>query len=274
MDRPAIIAHRGYAGSYPENTVRALEGATADSRTDGVEIDVRACRDGTPVVFHDDRLDRRRDGSPGLTDADGPVRKRSVETVTGAEVLDSGETIPTLETACEALPAGTFVTVELKGPGDGGVHPDCDLDDDTLGRRRDAWRPFVERVCSILSKFDLDVRLASFCQAAVAEAIASSFETAPICTYRNAEASVAFARQHDCAAIHTDLRSIDGPSWQEAPAVDVVSPAREAGLSIVGWTARTWHEAVRMQEAGVDGITADYPSLLSTFESPDSDERG
>lgn len=278
MDRPAIIAHRGYAGTYPENTVRAMEAASADPRTDGLEIDVRACRDGTPVVFHDERLDRRRDGSPGLTDSSGLVRECSEVTVTDAEVLGSGETIPRLETVCESIPAGTFVTVELKSPGDDDLRPDRDLDDESLNRRREVWQPFVDRVISILARYDLEVRLASFCQAAVAEAATGSFESAPICTYRNAEASVAFAHEHDCPAIHTDLRSIDGKSWLQDPDVDVVSAAMDTGLSIVGWTAQTWHDAIRMHEAGVDGITANYPSLLSAFEpgasspSPSGDE--
>lgn len=54
---PRIIAHRGYAERYPENTLAALQ-AAIDAGADAVELDVQLCRDGTPVVFHDATLDR------------------------------------------------------------------------------------------------------------------------------------------------------------------------------------------------------------------------
>ncbi|MFC7172752.1 glycerophosphodiester phosphodiesterase [Haloplanus litoreus] len=52
---PSVIAHRGFAGINPENTVAAVR--MAADRADSVEVDVVACADGTPVVFHDARLD-------------------------------------------------------------------------------------------------------------------------------------------------------------------------------------------------------------------------
>ncbi len=56
---PAIglVAHRGYALHYPENTVLALR-AAAEAGADAVELDIQFSRDGVPVVIHDPDLQR------------------------------------------------------------------------------------------------------------------------------------------------------------------------------------------------------------------------
>ncbi len=54
---PALVAHRGYAASYPENTLLAFtEALKAGARF--IEFDVQLCADGTPFVIHDHRLYR------------------------------------------------------------------------------------------------------------------------------------------------------------------------------------------------------------------------
>ena len=55
--RPLVIAHRGWSGRYPENTMPAIRAAIRLG-VDMVEIDVQQTRDGELVVFHDYRLDR------------------------------------------------------------------------------------------------------------------------------------------------------------------------------------------------------------------------
>ena len=52
-----IIAHRGFSGRYPENTLTAIRAALRLG-VDMVEIDVQQTRDGELIVFHDYRLDR------------------------------------------------------------------------------------------------------------------------------------------------------------------------------------------------------------------------
>lgn len=57
MPIPELIAHRGYAARYPENTLVALEAAVgAGARF--VEVDVQLSADGVPVLFHDRTLRR------------------------------------------------------------------------------------------------------------------------------------------------------------------------------------------------------------------------
>jgi glycerophosphoryl diester phosphodiesterase len=110
--RPLVIAHRGFSGRYPENTLAAIQGAI-DAGADMVEIDVTLTADRIPVVIHDDTLDRTTDGF-------GAVRERP-----WAEImpLDAGgwfapefrgEGVPTLEEVLEGPGQEIALNVELK----------------------------------------------------------------------------------------------------------------------------------------------------------------
>jgi glycerophosphoryl diester phosphodiesterase len=60
---PAIVAHRGDAEHFPENTLPALEAAWRHGIAH-VEVDVHLSSDGVPFVIHDASLDRTT-GSTG-----------------------------------------------------------------------------------------------------------------------------------------------------------------------------------------------------------------
>ncbi|MES3516430.1 MAG: glycerophosphodiester phosphodiesterase family protein [Natronomonas sp.] len=102
-----LIAHRGFASLYPENTVRAVEEAAA--RADAVEIDVRRCRSGELVVIHDETVDR-------VTDGTGAVADHTLSELSALNVLGTGSGVPTLSAVLYALPEHIGINVELKEP--------------------------------------------------------------------------------------------------------------------------------------------------------------
>ena len=55
--RPALIAHRGYAQHFPENSIIGIEGAI-QAGAQFVEVDVQMTADGVPVLLHDASLQR------------------------------------------------------------------------------------------------------------------------------------------------------------------------------------------------------------------------
>ena len=99
------VAHRGYAEEFPENTLRAFRGA-ADS-ADWIEFDVRRCESGELVVFHDSTLER-------VTGTERAVGCTPWSTLRTLAVLGSGETIPKLADALDAIPPEVGVQIELK----------------------------------------------------------------------------------------------------------------------------------------------------------------
>ena len=56
------IAHRGFSGKYPENTMLAFKKAI-EAGADGVEFDVHLTKDGEIVIIHDERIDRTNSNS-------------------------------------------------------------------------------------------------------------------------------------------------------------------------------------------------------------------
>lgn len=62
-----VMAHRGYSGAYPENTMLSFREAVKVG-CDAIEMDVHETRDGRLVVIHDERLDRTTDGSGRICD--------------------------------------------------------------------------------------------------------------------------------------------------------------------------------------------------------------
>ncbi len=57
-----VIAHRGFSGIYPENTMLAfIKGNEAGC--DGIELDVHLTKDHELVIIHDESIDRTTDGT-------------------------------------------------------------------------------------------------------------------------------------------------------------------------------------------------------------------
>lgn len=56
-DKKLIIGHRGSPQKITENTLPSFQRAIAQG-VDGVELDIRLCKDGHIVVFHDEDLKR------------------------------------------------------------------------------------------------------------------------------------------------------------------------------------------------------------------------
>lgn len=52
-----IIAHRGFSGVYPENTMLAFKKAI-EIGADGIELDVHLSKDGQVMIIHDEALKR------------------------------------------------------------------------------------------------------------------------------------------------------------------------------------------------------------------------
>lgn len=287
-----LIAHRGFAGIYPENTTGAVAKAAKGGKSnnaakrgaDMIEIDVAPCG-GRPyegddfevVVFHDDRLASRDGGERGLTDHENTlVWETPCTEVQNAEVLDSGETVPTLREVLQAIPAHVGVNIELKSPGDTDVRFAENLSGDELEARKDVWRPFTHRVLDIASRFENHILVSSFMEAALATTreYDSSIPIAFL-FWDSIEVGLEITEAYDCEALHppynmvkgspffNDAYYIDDPEFAD---IDLVAKAHEMGRQVNTWTIGTWYQAEQLVDAGVDGIIADYPGVFNQLD--------
>ncbi|MGM2787513.1 glycerophosphodiester phosphodiesterase [Bacillus cereus group sp. Bce018] len=92
---PEVIAHRGFLGSFPENTLTAFTSAIARG-ADALEMDVQFTKDGIPVVIHDETVDRTTNGT-GRVDSLTLAEIQALDAGSKFHSLFSGTRIPTLE---------------------------------------------------------------------------------------------------------------------------------------------------------------------------------
>jgi glycerophosphoryl diester phosphodiesterase len=219
-----LIAHRGCAGQYPENTTLAV--TESAPHVEMIEVDVQRCGSGELVVFHDDELDR-------LTDATGSVATIDWEALSTLSVLDSGEPIPRLSTVLDAVPNDTAVNVELKGTGmaEGVLSAAAAVDNDVL------FSSFSARALRELRDRDPDVPLAYL-------------------IVDSPDAGRSIAVDLKCVAIHPHAALVRD--------TDVLERAHADGLAVNAWTVDDAATARRLVDADVDGLVVDRWDLLST----------
>lgn len=269
-DDALSIAHRGFAGVAPENTLAAIRAACGESAdepgADMIEIDVQPAANGEPVVFHDLTLGR-------LTDVPADKRRQQVcktplETLRNCSVLGSDERVATFAEVLDAIPSNVGVNVELKHPGTG--QPRRELDARERDRGRNRWSPLVERVVEALDEHSNSILVSSSYEGALAAMRDVAPETPLAYLFWNSiEGGLELTERYDCEAVHPSLDMVQGTdlfnsgyvSTGPFADVDLVERAHETGRPVNVWTVTDWHQASQLLDAGVDGLIADYPGL-------------
>ena len=112
-----IVAHRGWSGLAPENTLAAFEMAMAEPDIYAVELDVHLSKDGVPVVIHDHTIDRTTDGHGNVSAYTLDELKR-FDAGGWFDSRFAGERIPSLDEVLALAKGRCLLHVELKTAGD------------------------------------------------------------------------------------------------------------------------------------------------------------
>lgn len=233
-----IVAHRGFSGVAPENTMIAFKKAI-EVGSDMVELDVRLSKDGEVVVIHDETLERTTTGK-------GRVTEKTIEEL---KTLDagskfhpsfSGERIPKLREALELAKGKVLVNIELK-VGDYGQWTILDLADRALEE--------AERV-GMLN-----------------QAIFSSFDPSALerVLKKNPSAQVAFLynRFWSFPQEVTGGRPFSTLNCRKSVLThENIFRAHQEGIRIGVYTLNTEEEMEKFIDMKVDAIITDYPDRL------------
>jgi glycerophosphoryl diester phosphodiesterase len=103
-----MYAHRGFHQEYPENSYSAIKAAVDLGY--GVEFDVHLTKDGVPVVFHDDTLNR-------MCGVKGRLRDYTFDELSAFRLLGTDEHIPTLSEVLQLVDGRTPLIIEYKVEG-------------------------------------------------------------------------------------------------------------------------------------------------------------
>ena len=227
-NRPLVFAHRGGAALAPENTLGAFENGVALG-ADGIELDVRASRDGRVVVHHDETLDR-------TTPLRGPLSAR-----TSDELARAG--VPELSRVLHRCPdVRVIVEIKLNQPEFGRL---------VVAELRKARS--IDRAC--VGGFGHTVLKAVRAEEP-SLATSAAKEEVRLALYRS------WIRW---PVTHTTYSGYQVP--EKRGTTRIVSPAfvdgaHRAGLGVQVWTVNDEQDARRLLGWGVDALITDRPDVM------------
>jgi len=246
---PLLMAHRGGANLWPENTIFAFERATTLG-VDLLELDVRLTADDNLVVIHDDTVDRTTNGH-------GLVREMTVQQLQELDAAynftpDNGTTypyrgqgihIPTLEEVLNTFPQQR-INIEIK-------------DDD---------KNAAALLSEIITNYQAQHRV-----------VVVSFHDAPLSYFRTLQPEVATGagpgetrtfyilnqlylwRLHRPHADAYQLPTTHGSAHFDT--AKFIDHAHQLNQQVHFWTINDPEEMKRLLQLGADGIITDRPDI-------------
>src|SRR4051794_28887648 len=228
---PLVIAHRGGANLFPENTMAAFEGAAALGCRAVEAGDLQLTADGALVAMHDATVDRTTTGSGNV--ADFPLRGIRALAVDAARWFGgrwAGQPVPTFAEILDRLGGRVVLVPESKSVGPA-----------TTVAIIDAVTARGLQQSVIVQSFRLDeVALISAAGIAALHLMDVGVEAKPSDVV---EAGARFVGVNKDAP---DLAS-------------VVAGLQAVGVRVLAWTVDTQHEHDRVMAAGCDGIVSNEP---------------
>jgi glycerophosphoryl diester phosphodiesterase len=233
LDRAAFlrpIAHRGWhdkANGRLENTAPAFRAAI--DKGYGIECDLQGAEDGTPMVFHDTKLDR-------LVDASGPISAYSPDSLAALRYKGRHERILSFGELLDLVRGRVPLLVEVK--------------------RNGIPRPeFLESIARQASAYDGPIALMSFDRGIVAAlgALAPAVPRGLVIGGRQLIASLLAARSRRRESPAASRLFASAPEGVAFYAVEVKLAAvarawmsrRGQDLPLFTWTVRTPRQRVR-----------------------------
>lgn len=241
MAHPLVISHRTNMGTMPENTLAGIDAALADD-VDGVEIDVRATRDGRVVLLHDATLERTTGDARVLVDigADdlASVRTRPIHGV-------EAQPVPSLAEALDRVGGRAILVIEVKQRG---------IQEAVAAEVRAAA---AAEWCWIWA-FDPEVAIA--CRAALPEVpVGLNVSRGSLERYGYADEAATLAVRHGLAAVSMSHDMVDDAS---------VRAIHRRGLAAYTWIVDEPADLARVRDAGVDAICSNFPPRVYAAVRP------
>ncbi len=227
------IAHRGFSGSYPENTQVAIEKAV-EAGADMIEIDCQLSEDGHVVVIHDESLVRTA-GVRGLVKGKTLEQLKKLDVGRWFKKSLKGQRILALEEVVEIVNGRADLNLVIKTVSRGSLGIEL-------------------KMLFILSHYDYLNRT-----------IFSSFDYRSLRRVREMAPEVRIAvlygkrGREDPFQVAAELQAYALQVQKELATPDLLSKAEELGLKTFVWTVNEVSEMKKFLSLGVDGLISDFP---------------
>ena len=241
-----IVAHRGAAGLWPENSLLAFNRALAAGYR-VIEIDVQGTRDGDLVVIHDLTVDRTSDGT-------GSVRELSTAQLGRLNLRGTdGEPIPHLNTVLALLRRhGAASILEVKFRTDAPEH------EDLCRRMADAIAHADMLEATTISAF-------AWPSLVTLKRLAPRLNLTAVASARGLQDRGGLSATIAAAA---DLGVSDLALEWTAVEAETAATVHAHGLRLGVWTPNERNDIARMISSDVDWIITDRPDLAPAATRP------
>ncbi|MDX5378257.1 MAG: glycerophosphoryl diester phosphodiesterase membrane domain-containing protein [Halomonas sp.] len=254
-DDVAIIAHRGSSAAAPENTLSAIEQASAD-RAHYVEVDVRLTADGEAVLYHDRSLQRLTGDSRLLHEMSlEALRRFDVGSWFGDAYV--GERVPTLDEAFAAVRGKSALMIDMKPePGEEAALVKAVLD--SLQRETAARRECLSHVSPAQA-----ARCGSPDVSGETRLAVMSTNVLDMIKEQEPDLRVTLLAQLVMPGT-LDRRGFDALGLRHNRITEnEIRLARELGYEVHAWTVNDRARMSQMIDLGVDAIITDHPERLA-----------
>ena len=236
---PRVIAHRGGGLLAPENTLAGMKLAR-NLGFMGVEFDVVLTEDGTPILLHDEMLDRTTDGSGSVADASySEIADLDAGGWFGNEYL--GESVPSFAAAialCQE--ADLWANVELKP---------------TPGTERETGEVAARMAKMLWAGAHPPPLLSSFSPLALEAAAVEAPELPRALLVTEIPANwEALMQRLQCVALHANHRHLNAT---------LVKAVHAAGYGVLAYTVNESALALDLLEWGVDALVTDQLDVIT-----------
>ena len=241
--RTRVIAHRGFSGAAPENTIASVR-AAIEIQADMVEIDVTLTSDGHIVVIHDETLDRTTNGSGKVSDF-SRAELQLLDAGAWFAPTFAGERIPSLDAVLDEIEDRILLNVEIKSEAvDRGVVP---------------------KVASSIRKRGMidQVVVSSFSPTALQQmhSVAPEIRTAVLY-------NTTFHKGQDSVEIVTDLGASVFNIKRQRLTGKMMRRCREHDIPVGIYTVNKPARMRRLVKKGVNAIFTDHPDRLIDVLNP------
>lgn len=235
-----IVAHRGYSGVYPENTMLSFRKAV-EVGADQIELDIQLSADGEVVIMHDERVDRTSDGT-------GFVKDYTLSQLKGLDVSARyegkypRESVPSFDEYCAwAKESGIFTNIELKT---GKIY----------------YEGIEEKAIEIIHRHGLagKVMFSSFNPLSLLSTLEID-NSIPVGALVGADGLVgagALCQKYGFQYYHPSFKALDD---------ERVSELKQHHIGMNVWTVNGMEELERLAHWGVDGVITNFPSVCRCY---------
>lgn len=231
-----IFAHRGSAGTHPENTMESFI-AAQKCGSDGIELDVQLTKDEEVVVIHDETVDRTTNGKGFVVD----LSLEEIKKLNASYNFKSFQSfirtprIPTLREVFEWMK---------------GNHLICNIE---LKNSKVSYSLLEEKVIQLIQEYQFEERIiiSSFNHYSIIYCfrLAPEIEIAPL--YSNGLFMPwVYARSIQAKGIH--------PSKKVAPEA-IIKAAMNEGIAVRPYTINSEKEMIKFLNINCSAIITDYP---------------